>query len=198
MFGADFGTSTNYSREVESKFLQKLSGGKICSVPYGTKMTKAITKWEIYKIYWSIFDLSVLYLRMVLTVRSKQNNHDYSKMKTKNKQTRGLEEPTRFFWRLQLFSVKLAIFIIITLWKRVSGWIGPGTIDHFLIRLDFPLNSSVFILSFVNFLGGWSMSLQSLRRRHFIFVPRVFSLITWQFNSNAETNRIFAYYANYL
>ena len=45
----------------------------------------------MYKIYWSIFDLSVLYLRMVLTVRSKQNNHDYSKMKTKNKQTRGLE-----------------------------------------------------------------------------------------------------------
>lgn len=45
----------------------------------------------MYKIYWSIFDLSVLYLRMVLTVRSKQNNHDYTKMKTKNKRTRGLE-----------------------------------------------------------------------------------------------------------
>ena len=44
MFGADFGTWTDYSREVESKFLQKLSGGKICSVPYGKKMTKAITK----------------------------------------------------------------------------------------------------------------------------------------------------------
>ena len=47
--------------------------------------------WEMYKIYWPIFDLSVLYLRMVLTVRSKQTNHDYTKMKTKNKQTRGLE-----------------------------------------------------------------------------------------------------------
>ena len=187
MFGADFGTWTNYSRKVKSKFLQKLSGRKICSVPYGTKMTKAITKWEMYKIYWSIFDLSVLYLRMVLTVRSKQNNHDYTKMKTKNKQTRGLKEPIRFFWRLQLFSVKLAIFIIITWWKRVSA----------NSLLDFPLNSSVFILSFVNFLGGWSISLQSLGRRHFIFFFRVFSLITWQFNSNAETNRIFSYYRIY-
>ena len=188
MFGADFGTWTNYSREVESKFLQKLSGGKICSVPYGKKWSKrSPNAWEMYKIYWPIFDLSVLYLRMVLTVRSKQTNHDYTKMKTKTNKQEGLKEPTRFFWRLQLFSVKLAIFIIITWWKRVSA----------NSLLDFPLNSSVFILSFVNFLGGWSISLQSLRRRHFIFVPRVLSLITWQFNSNAETNRIFVYYANY-
>ena len=174
MFGADFGTWTIYSRKVKSKFLQKLSGRKICSVPYGTKMTKAITKWEMYKIYWSIFDLSVLYLRMVLTVRSKQNNHDYTKMKTKNKQTRGLKEPIRFFWRLQLFSV-----------KQIFPWIRASSFSRSLIsseddRSRFNRLAGVISSSFSGFSRSSHDNLTRILRQTEYFHTTVFIRISAQ------------------